>query len=398
MEYIIKILIIENDVNNQLFIEKCLSSFSNNITIIKEKSLQNASNIVIKEKPNIIVCKNKLPDGSGIELLKKIRTNNELKDIYFIILASTDDNEIINNAIQLNLDDYIRFPFETDQFAIRINTAIKYQQLFLQAQNENSLLYQIAEELEKELQDIIKLSVKFLQARIPSSYDLLKRVASASVWIAQSYGNLSNEEIHDVEISAFLSQAGRIFLPDNLLKVPVMTGGVPTDPIMYQVPISGSEIVSTVRRFKDIANYIKHIYENFDGSGIPDRLQSWQIPYASRIIRVALDYEEYKLFQNKSASAAIQLINRDSQRLYDNRVVILMEQYVKSNEKELKIDNEVALNLIELKAGMTTTRDIYTEKGLKLIPAGTKLNESIINKIINIATTDTILGNVYVRI
>jgi len=92
------------------------------------------------------------------------------------------------------------------------------------------------------------------------------------------------------------------------------------------------------------------------------------------------------------------MITRESQRLYDSRVVILMEQYVKSNEKELKIDNEMALNLMELKQGMTTTRDVYTEKGLKLIPSNTRLTDSIISKIINIATTDSILGYIYVKV
>lgn len=398
MENIIKILILEDDRNYLLTIEKYIALNFKDVSILKAENITTAIRIIHNEKPCILVCDYHLPDGNGLDFIKKIRDDNDLKDTYVILFSAIDDKDIRSKAYKSNIDDFIKKPFDLEQFIAKMNSAIRLKNLQWHIKNENSLLIKLAEELEKELQDIIKLSVKFLQARIPSSFDMLKRVAAASVWIAQTYGDLSKEDIRDIEISAFLSQAGRIFLPDNLLKVPVMTAGSPTDPIMHQVPVSGAEIVSSVRRFKNVSNYIKHVYENFDGSGIPERLKSWQIPFASRIIRVALDYEEYRTFQKKNASISLEMVKRESQRLYDNRVVLLMEQYVKSNENELKIENEIALNLMELKPNMTTTRDVYTEKGLKLIPAGVRLTESTISKIINIATTDSILGYVYVKI
>jgi response regulator RpfG family c-di-GMP phosphodiesterase len=227
---------------------------------------------------------------------------------------------------------------------------------------------------------------------------MLKRVADSSVWIDKSYGDEDKDQIRDIEIASFLSQAGRIFLPDSMLKTPVLTNGLPTDPLMCQVPVSGKEIISSVRRLKNVGDIILHIYENFDGSGIPDRLKSWQIPFASRIIRVALDYEELRKFQGKSPKEAYELIKRESQRLYDHRVVILMEHYIKSHEKE-EIDlYEVALQLAELVDGMVLTRDVYTDKGLKLIPKGATLSEGVIKKIIAHSSTDPILGNIYVKI
>lgn len=398
MEHLIKVLIIEDDKNYLLTIEKYIALNFKEIKILTAGSIITAEKVLGNEKPDIIISDYQLPDGNGLELLKQIRADKESKDCYFILFTGNDDQETRSKAYKSSVDDFIKKPFDPEQFIAKMNSAVRLKKLQWQIKNENSLLIKLAEELEKELQDIIKLSVKFLQARIPASFDMLKRVAAASVWIAQTYGDLSKEEIRDIEIAAFLSQAGRIFLPDNLLKVPVMTGGIPTDPIMHQVPTSGSEIVASVRRFKNVSNYIKHIYENFDGSGLPDRFKSWQIPFPSRIIRVALDYEEFRTFQQKNAIISLEMVTRESQRLYDSKVVMLMEQYVKSNEKELKIENEIALNLMELKSGMSTTRDVYTIKGLKLIPSNTRLTESTISKIINIATSDPILGYVYVKI
>lgn len=397
MDEISKLLILDDDKILVTNIERILSSSFKNLEILKANDIKSAFSILTNNKPNVIISDILLSDGNGIDLLKFLKSKDEYKSIYFILLTVTNDKSYREKAFDLGVDDYILKPFDNEQLIAKIRSALKFTILQEKIIEENKILHQLANELEKELQDMIKLAVKFLQARIPASYDMLKRVASASVWIAESYGESTKEEMRDIEIAAFLSQAGRIFLPDSLLKVPVLTNGIPTEPIMHQVPVSGSEIVSSVRRFKNVAHYIKHIYENFDGTGIPDKLKSWQIPFPSRIIRAVLDYEEYKTFLKKRPIDAIELIKKESQRLYDHRVVILLEHYVKSNENELKIENEIALQLMELKPGMITTRDIYTDKGLKLVPANTKLNESIIQKIININTTDPILGNVYIK-
>lgn len=397
MENKIKILIIDDDKSYLFSITKFLSLQFKDAIILEAVSVSTAKNIIFKEKPQIIICDMILDDGNGIDILKHVRSDETLQHTYFILLTGNSEAELRKKSYEFNVDDYIIKPFDSDYFSVKIASAIRFINLQEQTFNENKLLVKLADELQKEIQDMIKLAVKFLQARIPASYDMLRRVAATSVWITETYGGSSQELIREIEIAAFLSQAGRIFLPDNMLKLPILTGGIPTDTIMYQVPTSGSEIVGSVRRLKNVATYIKHIYENFDGSGIPDRLQSWQIPLASRIIRVALDYEEFRTFQKKNVKDSIELIKKDINRLYDQRIVILMEQYVLSNEDEVKIPNEIALQLLELKPGMVTTRDVFTEKGLKLLPAEVQLNESSISKIINIVSTDPILGYIYVK-
>jgi response regulator RpfG family c-di-GMP phosphodiesterase len=244
---------------------------------------------------------------------------------------------------------------------------------------------------------MIKLAVKFLEARIPASIEMLKRVSQCSVWILKNLSESDEESLRDIEIASFLSQAGRIFLPDSMLKMPVLIDGAPTDPLMCQVPQSGKAIVESINRFRHVALIIGHIYENFDGSGIPDRLKSWQIPLESRIIRASLDFEELRALRNLSSKNAIEILRKESQRLYDNRVVILLEQYLKSHDKELYDPFEVAVQLAELKDGMIITRDIYTNKGLKLIPSGATLSTKTIERLISHNSTDPILGNVHVK-
>jgi response regulator RpfG family c-di-GMP phosphodiesterase len=391
------ILIADDDLTILNTLEKYIVSCFPESRIITADDGNTAWNLINSNKPSIIISDISLRGFSGIELLKKIRSDSDLSDIYFIMLTAVYDTDNREIADEHGADDFLLKPLNLDLLKSRLKSAFRLSKLQNQVKAENKVLLKLAEQLENEIQDMIKLAVKFLQARIPASYDMLKTVADASVWIAKSYGEIESDQIRDIEIAAFLSQAGRIFLPDSMLKTPVLTNGLPTDPLMCQVPVSGKEIVSSMRRFKTVGEIILHIYENFDGSGIPNRLKSWQIPFASRIIRVVLDYEEYRKFQGKSPKDSYELIKRESQRLYDHRVVILMEHYIKSHEKEEIDIYEVAMQLAELQEGMILTRDVYTDKGLKLIPKGATLNLGVIKKIIAHSSTDPILGNVYVK-
>ncbi len=393
----LKIVVLDDEPSVLVSITKSIEKAFPKIQVYGANNGSDGWNLIQRESPQIVLSDVHMPGYSGIELLNMVRNNQQLKDTYFVIITAHDD-EIANiQKMDISADDFITKPIINEKLIARIKAAKRIADLQNQIKEENKLLIELAGELENEIQDMIKLAVKFLEARIPSSIDTLKKVAESAVWIAKSYGDFTSEQIRDIEIASYLAQAGRIYLNDSLLKVPIMESGRPTNEYMFQVPKLGKDLLSTVRRFDEVSNIVYHIYENFDGSGIPDRLKSWQIPFESRIIRVALDYQEIKLMYQKTPRQAIDIIKTEASRLYDQRVTILMEHYMKSFEASEKIENEAAIYITELKDAMKITRDVYTEKGLKLLPAGAILSPGIIKKIIMHNTTDPILGNVYIK-
>jgi hypothetical protein len=91
-------------------------------------------------------------------------------------------------------------------------------------------------------------------------------------------------------------------------------------------------------------------------------------------------------------------LRQNINRLYDHRVITLFEQFALSILKLEGPTSEKPVLLSELKAGMTLTRDIYSTNGLKILPIGAILQESIIEKIISINSSDPILGNIWVKV
>ncbi len=397
MEKKFSLLIADEDKSQIITLQRLISNAFPELKLLTCADGNSVLSLVNQSKPDIIITGLNLPGCDGIELVKKIREKEEFKSIHIIITFSNSETGIKNIALEKGANDFLNKPVFSDHLISRIKNSLETAGLHRQIEEQNQLLNNLADELEAEMQDMIKLSVNFLNARIPGSAELLKRVAIASVWIAKEYRSFDVDGIRDLEIAAFLSQAGRIFLPDNLLKVPVLDNGMPTNPLLCQVPITGNEIVSSMRRFAEVGKIIRHIYENFDGSGTPDRLQSWQIPFSSRIIRVALDYEEFKERTKQKPREAFDFIRKESQRLYDHRVVVLLEHFIKSHEKEEYDPTEMAMQLADLKEGMILTRDIITDKGQKLLPAGAVLRQGAIEKIISHNSTDHILGHVHIR-
>lgn len=393
----ISILIVDDEKAILLTLEKLISKTFPELKIYTAENGKDAWDIIVAHHPNIVISDINMPIMDGMQLLIKVRANEEYNDIVFILLTGNTEVSERIKALDKGADEFITKPIVSVALEARIRSALRIVKLQQQMKEENQLLIELAEELEKDIHDMALLAVKFMQARIPTSQEMLSRVADASVWIAKQLGKFTDDEIRDIEIAAFLSQAGRMTLPDHLLKQPIMVDGKPSDPIMMQVPNAAREIVSGVRRFADIGKILYSLYENFDGSGFPQRLQSWQIPFAARIIRVALDYEEMKARTGKKGSEVINLLKTFSNRLYDPRVVVLLEQYIYTHEKDLQNPNEVAVLLSDLKDGMILARDIITENNLKLLPAGAVLKKPIIDRIIAHNATDPILGNIYVK-
>jgi len=354
--------------------------------------------LVQRHHPSIVICDISMPGINGLQLCKMVRDKKELNDIYFMILTATHDKSQRIRALEDGADDFINKPVSSEELLARLRSATRLVGMNKKIREEFSLMNELADELEKDIADMKAYAMSFQQARIPKSVEVTERIAKASVWIANTLGDISNEDILDLELAAHFCFTGKTFLPDNLLNTPVMNNGTATNNLMYQVPVVARNIVSSVRRFKDSGMILYNMFENFDGSGFPAKLKSWQIPIGSRILRVVYDFEENKSYYHQSPKQVIETLYRESKRLYDYKVVVLMEQYLAVTKSYSDFVNERAVNLQELENGMVASRDIITTNGLKLVSAGVVLHEDIIKKLISHNTSDPILGHVFVQI
>ena len=66
-----------------------------------------------------------LPDGSGLDLCKKIKSNSETETTPIIILTAKDDEVDKVVGFELGADDYVTKPFSVRELILRIKAILK---------------------------------------------------------------------------------------------------------------------------------------------------------------------------------------------------------------------------------------------------------------------------------
>ncbi len=101
-----------------------------------------------------------------------------------------------------------------------------------------------------------------------------------------SYLGLSEKRVQDIYWAGIVHDMGKILLPQNILNKPTKLTMKEFEEIKRH-PVYAYEVFKKSRSMKEIAKFIKHHHEKYNGKGYPDGLKGKDIPYESRIISIA---------------------------------------------------------------------------------------------------------------
>ncbi len=81
--------------------------------------------MIEREKPNLVVVDILLPMLSGMQVIGKVRENEQLKHIPILVLTTLGQEENIQEAFELGADDYLRKPVSLMELTLRIKKLLK---------------------------------------------------------------------------------------------------------------------------------------------------------------------------------------------------------------------------------------------------------------------------------
>jgi two-component system chemotaxis response regulator CheY len=115
----INVLIVDDLASMRRIVTEILKEQGFN-NLFEAKDGASALEILKKEKIGLIVSDWFMPNMTGLELLKAIRADNNLKDIPFLMLTAEGKKENVIQAIQSGVSNYIIKPFTPETFRVKL--------------------------------------------------------------------------------------------------------------------------------------------------------------------------------------------------------------------------------------------------------------------------------------
>lgn len=84
-----------------------------------------AMQILEEMKPDLIISDIMVPYLDGLQILKEIKKNDELKDIPVIMLTSKSQEKDVISGLEMGAQDYITKPFSPAELILRVNKTLK---------------------------------------------------------------------------------------------------------------------------------------------------------------------------------------------------------------------------------------------------------------------------------
>ncbi|MBT8065897.1 MAG: response regulator [Gammaproteobacteria bacterium] len=301
----------------------------------------------------VVVSDMRMPGMDGVEFLSKAK--QQCPDTVRMMLTGNADQQTAVDAV--NKGDVFRFlnkPCDAAALASAVTVGLRQYELITAEKHllENTLRGSI-----KALADILALTNPELFGRTTRFKTKLAKIAEA----------MGLDHTWQFESAALLSQLGCVTLPAELVRrqstgEPLAAEQLAEFSAHAKV---GADLLSTIPRMEDVAQYIRYQGKNFDGTGFPeDNVKGEEIPLGARLLKVVIDFDAAESSGLSAGDAAQRLLQSPSK--YDPAVIAALEKSV-AQSSGLKTAT-VAIN--ELTDSMVIAADVLTFDNVLLIAKG----------------------------
>lgn len=120
MDFDIRILVVDDFSTMRRIIKKILKDLGFN-NIVEADDGSTAIDVLKSEKIDFIISDWIMPNTTGLELLRYVRSNQEYKDIPFLMVTAEAQKEKVIDAVKAKVSHYIVKPFTADTLKEKID-------------------------------------------------------------------------------------------------------------------------------------------------------------------------------------------------------------------------------------------------------------------------------------
>lgn len=293
-----KILIVDDSELNRALLAEILSS---DYEILEAENGAVGMEVLRQHKTDtsVVLLDIVMPVMDGFAMLKAMTQENMIEDIPVVMISSADSEDIVRQAFDLGVVDYINRPFDAKIVYRRVFNAIK---LYAKQRRLISIITDQVYEKEKNdhmMINILSQTVEFRNGEsgmhVLHMQELTEHILTSLVQRTDKYP-LTVADRDRIATASALHDIGKIAIDEKILNKPGKLTPAEFE-IMKTHTILGAEILDClgiyrneplVRTAHDICRW--H-HERYDGKGYPDGLKGDEIPISAQAVALADVYD-----------------------------------------------------------------------------------------------------------
>jgi ribonuclease P protein subunit RPR2 len=277
---------------------------SADVTVDEAASGVEAELLVRRRPPDVIVLDLRMPEMDGVELCRRLKSEEETREIPIVFLTGAEPEEA-RRAQRAGAAALVRKPFSPLELLSvvqrvsgraplphkpRRRVGPQDQELVLYARDLRHLL-----EIERGQRELLEQSylatvtslASALESRDMRTGAHSQRVKRYAVELLDLVDPGRLERDHGVQYGFLLHDIGKIAIPDQILKKPgTLTRGERRR--MQEHTVLGEQMLANVQILRgEGLCVVRSHHERWDGKGYPDGLSGDEVPLAARVFAVA---------------------------------------------------------------------------------------------------------------
>lgn len=395
---------------------------------------EEALKLLEDEPVDLIISDARMPGMDGATLLAEAQKRHP-GSMRILLTGYADISTTVKAINEGQIYRYVSKPWDDDELLAIIRQALAFQH----SERERERLEALTREQNQQLQELnasLERRVRDRTAELEQTADMLDlaylELKRSYVTATEVFSNLVNQRLRkdqqtntqvialvrayaksnhldehsagDLSMAGALYNIGKLTWNDELLERPSDLLYKTERSRYRQYPQLGEELLMALEPLQDAARIIRHHQERWDGAGFPDRLAGEQIPFGSRLLRLAVDFIELQrgmiLERRVPREDALVLLGKYRERLYDPELCDRFVAMCRDLAPDLApVDSDVvALETRKLEPGMLLASNLHANSGMLLLNAGKLLTQPLIDKLIAFEASEHARYTLYVRL
>ncbi len=235
---------------------------------------EDAIKLLSEKNFDVLLLDIEMEGMNGFEVCRYIRDEMTQVILPIIFVSSHVGKDIIQQALSVGGDEFVIKPLDKASVLNRVNAAAIENRLLERLDNTELVLFSVAH---------------MAEAFDESSGDHCDRLFHMCNVFADKLG-LSEEDRITLGYASVLHDIGKIAVPNHILAKQTHLNEEEWR-MMKRHTVIGAEFAKSIKNCGSVVDIIRYHHEKFDGTGYPDGLKGYAIPYLARVFQIVDIYD-----------------------------------------------------------------------------------------------------------